>query len=310
MAPSMHNAQPWKFVHRTGTDTIELHGDPERAMPREDRDHRALHLGCGAALFGLRVAAAHRARAAATRLLPDPANPWHLADIRLGGPGSADGELAALHPALPRRHTSRAPFTEEEIPSEVVDGLRSAALLEGCELVVPGAWHTDTVLGLVHESQMLEAADAAVRAEIAAWTRTGAAGEGPDTEGIPSYAFGPRQFDVTSPVRDFDSRRRVPGRASAVFEKRPRIALLGTVEDSREDWLRAGQAMHRVLLRATLDGLATSLVSQPLEWPELRSVARDPGSALGFVHMVFRLGYGPPGRATPRRPAADVLTFV
>lgn len=305
-APSMHNAQPWKFVHRT--DTIELYGDPSREMPREDPDHRGLHLGCGAALFNLRVAAAHRGRHTVTRLLPSPGDPWHLADVRLAPGDDEDDDLAALHPALPERHTSRFPFTEEPVPSEILDGLSAAALLEGCRLVVPGAWHTDTVLDLVHASELFEAADASVRAEIANWTRT--AGEGDGTTGIPSYALGPRQYDVTSPVRDFDTPRRLAERPAARFEKRPRIVLLGTAEDAPEDWLRAGQAMQRILLRATLDGLSTSLMSQPLEWPELRSHARDPGSTIGFVHMVIRLGYGPRGQATPRRPVDEVLSFA
>ncbi|MEV5973164.1 nitroreductase family protein [Streptomyces sp. NPDC051921] len=308
-APSMHNAQPWKFVARTDTGIIELHGDPLRGMPRQDPDHRALHLGCGAALFGLRVAAAHRDLRPMVRLLPTPDDPWHLADVRFEGPADADSDLGVLHAALARRHTSRFPFTEEPVPSEVIDGLCAASLLEGCHLVVPGAWHTDTVMDLVHASELFEAADEAVRAEIAAWTGTGAAGEDPGTEGIPAYAFGPRQYDVTSPVRDFGAPRHVPGRTSARFEKRPQIALLGTAEDTQEEWLKAGQAMQRVLLQATLDGLATSLMSQPLEWPELRSDARDPGSTIGFVHMVIRLGYGPQGQATPRRPVSEVLAF-
>ncbi|KOG31879.1 MULTISPECIES: Acg family FMN-binding oxidoreductase [Streptomyces] len=308
-APSMHNAQPWKFVCRTGAGVIELHGDPLRGMPHEDPDHRALHLGCGAALFGLRVGAAYRGRHAAVRLLPHPEDHWHFADVELLAADDVDRGLVALHPALPRRHTSRFPFTEERIPSEVIDGLRAAALQEGCQLVLPGDWHTDAVLEIVHDSERFEAADAAVRAEIAAWMRTGASDEGSETEGIPSYAFGPRQYDVTSPVRDFDSPRHVPDRASARFEERPQIALLGTVEDTPQQWLTAGQALHRVLLRATLDGLSTSLMSQPLEWSELRSVVRDPASTTGFIHMVIRLGYGPQGRATPRRPVSEVLTF-
>ncbi|MER7950592.1 nitroreductase family protein [Streptomyces sp. NPDC096079] len=308
-APSMHNAQPWTFVARTEAGVIELHGDPRRALPHGDPDHRALHVGCGAALFGLRVAAAHRSLRPVVRLLPSPGDPWHFADVRFDGPAGSDADLGALHAALARRHTSRFPFTEERIPDEVVDGLRAAALLEGCRLVVPGEWHAVAVMGLVHASALFEAADEAVRAEIAAWTRTGAAGEGPPTEGVPSYAFGPRQYDVTSPVRDFDSLRRVPDRDAARFEKRPQIALLGTLEDTPEDWLKAGQALQHVLLRATLDGLATSLMSQPLEWPELRFDARDPGAAIGFVHMVLRLGYGPGGRTTPRRPVSEVLTF-
>ncbi|WP_282693798.1 nitroreductase family protein [Streptomyces sp. CC208A] len=308
-APSMHNAQPWRFVHREASATVELHADPSRGMPRQDPDHRALHLGCGAALFNLRVAAVHRGLRPVVRLLPSPGDPWHLADVRFDGPEDADAGLDVLHPALSRRHTSRFPFTEERIPAELFDGLRAAALLEGCRLVVPGDWHTDTVMGLVHVSELFEAADEAVRAEIAAWTRTGAAGEAADADGIPAYAFGPRQYDVTAPVRDFGGPGRMSGRPSVRFEKAPQIALLGTAEDTPEAWLRAGQAMQRVLLQATLDGIASSLMSQPLEWPELRFEARDPLSAIGYVHMVIRLGYGPAGRATPRRPASEVLAF-
>ncbi|MFE2009844.1 Acg family FMN-binding oxidoreductase [Streptomyces sp. NPDC059491] len=310
IAPSMHNAQPWRFVHRAGDEVVALYGDPSREMPREDPDHRAPHLGCGAALFNLRVAAAHRGWEAVPRLLPTPGDRWHFADVHLDRAAVEDEGLAVLWPVLRRRHTSRFPFTEERIPVEILDGLSAAAVLEGCRLGVPGAWHGDTVMGLVRASEMFESADASVRAEIARWIRTGAADEGAATEGIPSYALGPRQYDVTSPVRDFDAARRVGDRSSARFEKRPQIALLGTAEDTPADWLRAGQAMERVLLRATLDGLATSLMSQLLEWPELRSDARDPLSATGFLHMVLRLGYGPGGRATPRRPVSEVLSFV
>ncbi|MEV7282151.1 hypothetical protein [Streptomyces sp. NPDC093111] len=184
-APSMHNAQPWRFVHRTGGDTIELYGDPSREMPREDPDHRGLHLGCGAALFNLRVAAAHHGRHAVPRLLPAPDDPWRLAEVKLTPAGAEGDELAVLHPAVRERHTSRFPFTEQEVPSEILAELRAAAALEGCRLVVPGAWHTDTVLNLVHTSELFEAADEAVRAEVATWMRGGAADEGVGTEGIP-----------------------------------------------------------------------------------------------------------------------------
>ncbi|MCT4353538.1 nitroreductase [Streptomyces sp. Je 1-79] len=308
-APSMHNAQPWRFVHRAGSGSLALYGDPDRTLPIADPDHRALHLGCGAALFNLRVSAAHHGWTAEVRLLPDPDHPWHLADVRLRRTGSVDHGLADLHPAVRRRHTSRFPFTDEPIPEPVLGGLHGAALLEGCRLITPGAWHADAVMELVRDAEFLEAANEAVRAEIATWTRTGRTGEGPTTEGVPAEAIGPRQYGVSAPVRDFDSPRRVADRGVADFEKHPRLALLGTVEDTPADWLRAGQAMQRVLLQATLDGLATSLMSQPLEWPELRSSVRDPSSAIGFVHMVFRLGYGPSGGATPRRPVGEVLSF-
>ncbi|MFJ6513583.1 Acg family FMN-binding oxidoreductase [Streptomyces sp. NPDC091406] len=307
-APSMHNTQPWRFHHSSGTRLLSLYGDPERTLPVGDPDHRALHIGCGAALLNLRVAAAHRGWRAVPELLPDPGDPWRLANIVLEeDPKAADRRLADLQPAVGRRHTSRLPFSDERIPPEIVDELSAAALLEGVRLIVPGAWHAGAVMDLVHDAELFESASDAMRAEIITWTRTGRAGEGPATEGVPSYAFGPRQYGTTAPVRDFDVPHGSPGRTAAAFEERPQTAMLGTGADRPVDWLRAGQGMERVLLQATLDGLATSLISQPLEWPELRNLARDPRSTTGFVQMVFRFGYGPAGPATPRRPVAEVL---
>lgn len=309
-APSMHNAQPWKFFFRESTGAIELYGDAARTLPHADPDHRALHLGCAAALFNLRVAAAHTGREPVVRLLPDADDPWFLADVRPREPAGAQDDLAVFHPALRRRHTSRFPFTDEEIQEAIQDGLCAAALLEGCRLIMPDAWHTEAVLNLVHDAEYREGADPSVRGEADAWMRPGAPGDGSDSAGIPAYAFGPRQSGMSAPVRDFGARLPEPGRASARFEEHPHIALLGTSGDTPTDWMKAGQALQRVLLRATLDGLVTSMTSQPLEWPELRWAVRDPSSAVGHVHMVIRLGYGPEGPATPRRPAQDVLTFV
>lgn len=315
-APSMHNAQPWRFLLHSATGTLELRGDPERAMTRTDPDHRALHLGCSAALFNLRVSAAWNGLGTQVALLPDAGDPWLLATVALGPPTEENHELAALHDALRRRHTSRHPFGDERIAPALLDGLRAAARLEGCRLTVPDSWHTETVLALVRDAEHREEMDPLVRAETASWT-TGAPGPSPTTttaaatargDGIPAAAFGPRSSGAaTAPVRDFGRAHPVPGRGWAVFEKHPQLALLGTPTDTPADWLRAGQALERVLLRATADGLATSMTSQPLEWPELRWTVRDPLASVGHVQMVVRLGYGPSGTATPRRPVTEVL---
>ncbi|MGI5452091.1 Acg family FMN-binding oxidoreductase [Streptomyces sp. CA-249302] len=309
-APSMHNAQPWRFRHHRASGTLELRADLGRALPHTDPGNRALHLGCGAALLNLRVAAADSGLHTDVLLLPEPADKDLLAVVRLTGTDRPDGDLARLFPAIARRHTSRHPFEERPVPDAVRDALSNAADREGGRLVFPDRWHVEALLEHIRDVEGRDSLEPERLADVRRWTRVGTAAAGPVVDGIPEDAFGPSGRGGLAPVRDFAGRRAVPGRPTAVFETIPHLALLGTSRDRPEDWLRAGQALERVLLLATLDGLATSLTSHSLEREDLRELARDPRSALGFVHMVLRLGYGPAGTTTPRRPVHEVLDIL
>ncbi|MFD9291588.1 Acg family FMN-binding oxidoreductase [Streptomyces sp. NPDC060030] len=304
MAPSMHNAQPWQFTYAPGTGRLLLHMDMTRSMPHTDSDNRGMHVSCGAALFNLRVAAAHAGWSAHIRPLPDTADPRLLASVDFVE--AADPEPAAvLHPAIGRRRSSREPFTEEQVPAALLDALSGAARSEGASLSVLGAWQVEAVLDVVEEAEQDEQLSPEARAEIARWTGAGVRGP----EGIPVHAFGPRRHGGRAPVRDFSVGRPVPERRSAVFEHAPCLAVLGTAQDRPADWLLAGQALERVLLQATADGLSTSLNSQALEHSELRWLLRDPhsGATASFPQMLLRLGYGPMVPPTPRREVGDVL---
>ncbi|MFI6347368.1 Acg family FMN-binding oxidoreductase [Streptomyces sp. NPDC050560] len=330
LAPSMHNAQPWIFRFDPGSGVLDLRADPARAMPATDPEGRGLRIGCGAALFTLRVAAAHTGWRAVWEPLPEPGDPELLARVRLGGvakvpsagrttplsqhplgaAGRPEASLGRLFPFIALRHTSREPFSELEVPEAVRRSLAAAARAEGAEIVFPGPWHTDALLELVEDAEREQRSDRRARADVARWTRLTDADAPAAVDGIPRYALGPSRWYGRAPVRDFAADAPVPGRPGAGFEQTPQLALLGTGGDTPRDWLTAGQALGRVLLEATAHGLATSLTSQALEWEDLRRFVRDPMSSMAAVHMVLRLGYGPPGRPTPRRPVDAVFTLA
>ncbi|MFK4266288.1 Acg family FMN-binding oxidoreductase [Streptomyces milbemycinicus] len=309
-APSMHNAQPWRFRYFRGKRLFHVTADLARTLPHSDSDLRALHLGCGAALMNLRVAAAHSGRHPTTELLPDPDDPTLLAAVSLTSPLSDEDGPSGLYPAIHARHTSRSPFTETEIPESVRTTLREAAGAEGVSLSFASGWHLQTVLDLALEAEARNLTDHGSAEDLTHWTQLSAQTPRSATEGVPPYAFGPRRRGGKAPMRDFAGGQPVPGRESADFESSPQLALLATPGDRPKDWLRAGQAMERVLLTATLEGLSSSFVTQALEWPDLRWPLRDPVAGAGHVHMVLRLGYGPPGPRTPRRPTRHILDIV
>jgi nitroreductase len=298
LAPSMHNTQPWRFRLLRDAETIELYADPDRMLPRSDPHGRAVHIGCGAALFNLRVAAATAGRQALVRLLPATSEPLLLASVRLAGQHRPDETDRELYAAIPARHSNRGPYSGRPVPPGVRAELVAAAQFEGATLSLPGQAETHRLLRLIADAECDLIGDPGYRDELARWV-----GGERDKDGIPGSAAGPRDPRGSTPVRDF-----LGGHTAgyAWFEEQPQLAVLSTATSTKLDWLRAGQALQRVLLTATQHGIATSLLTQPLETSDAWQV-RDPMSGRGTPQLILRIGYGLPAPASPRRPVSDVL---
>jgi nitroreductase len=300
LAPSMHNTQPWRFRILRADQIIELYADPSRMLKHSDPHGRAVHIACGAALLNLRLAVAVAGREPMVRLFPDPGQPLLLAALRLAGPhrpSEADTELLA---AVARRHTNRRPFSNHPVPPGVLAELVQAASTEGATLHLPDQEETARLLYLVSDAERDLLADPGYRAELARWV-----GGTRVHDGIPSSALGPHDPVGRTPVRDFTPDRREP-LGYAWFEEAPRLAVLSTAGGTRKDWMHAGQALQRVLLTATLRGIAAAPLTQPLETADAWLV-RDPRAGVEQPQMILRLGYGLPVPASPRRSVSDVL---
>lgn len=301
-APSMHNTQPWRFRIRAGA--LEVLGDRTRTLPVADPRGWALRIACGAAVLNARLAFAEAGRPARVRLRPDPAQPDLLARLEPGAPRPATPAQRALYEAIERRHSNRQPFAPQPVPAEARRELLRAATEEGARLdLLIGRGPLAVVAEMTRAADTALVRDARYRAELAAWSRVADADDGvPFAVGGPS----PRPTDLLA-MRDFGGPARAPGRDQ---ETDPLVGVLSTAGDTVHDQLVAGQALQRVLLTATAYGLATSLLSQPIEVPEARDGLRRGVYPHGYPQMVLRIGYGQPGFPTRRRPVADVLEVL
>jgi nitroreductase len=299
-ATSVHNSQPWRF--RIRRDAIDVYADRRRQLQVIDPTGRELVISIGAALLNLRLAIRNELRMPEVRLLPDPADPDLMATVRIGRTAAPDRRTAELVRAIPLRHTNRRPFAHTVLPADVVDRLVAAARAENATLAVAGTVGRSAILSLARTADERMRSEGLYRAELAEWTR-------PDTgrrDGIPPQALGPWAAMETLPMRDFGLAQPWSQHTAEPFEPFPTIVVLCTDGDTSADWLRAGQALQRVLLVATVDRLAATPISQPLEVPSLRRLLTDT-DADRWAQMILRLGYGQPTVPTPRRPIADVL---
>lgn len=299
-APSVHNTQPWLF--RIDGHRVHVFADATRQLTAQDVDGRAMYMSCGAALLNVRLAIAHFGFSETTTVLPNSADLTHVATVDVRGPAKPTGMIDELFSAIPLRHTNRMPYEDRPVPPAVVAALSEAAAQEGATFYpVNDSAERRRLVDLIHDADSSQSSD--ILAESQQWTAVDAT----RPDGIPAESLGPLPKQPSTPYRDLAPGRTVSGRGFAVFEQDPTLGVLTTPEDDRHAWVIAGQALQRVLLAATVEGLVATFANQPLEAPALRWLVRDPDQPIGYPQMLFRIGYAPAAPATPRRPIDDVI---
>jgi nitroreductase len=336
-APSVHNTQPWEFSVRG--NVVELLADPSRKLHRIDPAGRELMISCGGALFGLRLGLRKLGYLAAVELLPDPARPRLAARVEPDGRAPMSRTEKELLAALPHRHTHRGPFAPGEIPARLLTEMRLDAAAEGGQLLLVDDPALVTELaGLVSAAAEEQRASPEIAAELARWVQP------PDSQardGVPASAR-------LAPTSDAPARDALEGAAwegtartgearpddplegeAQRAETRPRLpqrdfgragterdggvppsatAVLITAGDDDADWLRAGQALHRLLLRAATRWVFASLQSQPIELPRYRWQVAERLRLSGYPQMLLQFGRANTALATARRPKAELMT--
>ena len=309
-APSVHNTQPWQFrVQRNGLD---LYADRARRLRAIDPAGREKLISCGAAVFGLRLGLRHLGYRAAVELLPDPDQPSLLARVRLDQevpPTAADGEMLA---AVPHRHTHRGPFSPEPIPPGLLVRLQHDAIAEGATLVLIDEPSRGRLRDLVAAAARWQQHNPLICDELQDWTRKRGSGA---RDGVPARSYTalpqdeterPGGWDGRLALRDFDQGHG-EGQLEAGGPPPPATAILVTAGDTPTHWLRAGQALNRVLVHAASVWVFAALNSQPMESPPLRALVRSRLLLPGAPQMLLQFGRAHTAAPTARRPVGELL---
>ena len=311
-APSVHNTQPWWFgtrAPRDGDTVISLHADVERRLDVADPDGREMLISCGAALCTLRLAVLALGYVPEVVLLPDPDRPGLLADVHVGGPIEVGEELRRLHAEIRRRRSHRGPFRDSAVGAPVLCALRDEAEREGAHLQIATELHVRGALAALTEAaEHVQRLDPSYVSEMARWSPAPGSRrlDGVHETAYPSVS---ERTEPNFPMRDFSRGHGwgspEPGSAGSSVGV---VAMLTTRGDTRADWLTAGQALQRILLRGSAANLSAAFHTQALEVPELRDFIRARFCGGAHPQMIMRMGVADGGFETVRRPADHVVS--
>jgi len=270
-------------------------------------------ISCGAALFGLRLAVRSLGCHPEAALFPEPGQRRLLARVRAGRPAPITSDERAMLQAVPHRHTHRGAFEPGPLPGDLLDRLRDDAAAEGATLTViddgPAYQRLTAILASWSRWRDLyptSPAEIQARAETLRWTREAGSQAG---DGVPAHAFPAAAGRETGrlPQRDFDLGRGW-GFPSPGGPPAPVTAVLVARGEDEESWLRAGQALQRILLRAASRRVFARLQTQPLQSASVRAQIRGSLTPAGSPQLLLEFGVARTSRPTPRRPAGDLTT--
>lgn len=303
-APSLHNSQPWRCDYKAGT--LRLFADHGRVGPHTDSTGREVILSCGAMLDHLQVASAFYGWHPLIDRCPDQEDQDYLASISFHDADAVTEHERALGEAISIRRTDRLAFAAPEPWAELHRLLETLADGTGVNLDIIDESGRPALADVSRRTEQYRREDASYRYELLWWAGHSRMDDGLSTGVLPSTAEA-SHVDI---ARDFPTYG-VGDRRPQVDSDHSKVLVLSTFDDSRENTLRCGEVLSRVLLECTAAGFATCPLTHMIEVHASREMVRAITGRNAEPQVLVRVGLAPeanpvPGR-TPRRAVSDIL---
>ena len=302
-APSVHNTQPWILEFHDGS--VSLFERLDLSLPWHDPTGRDRMISCGAALSNLVLATRILGWEVEALLFPERDRPDEVARVIVTGRRAPSDVDWNTYSRIPWRRSHRGPFLPKPVPESLRHALVDASSAGGVQLrPMAGITESAVLAELLTHTGLVLRGDRAYQRELALWTN-----ERPDHHpggGIPALAKGIATLPWVGLVRPDTA---VPDRnVLAARLNQEYLLLVQTPDDGRRDHLLAGRAIQDTWLAAGRDGLAGSVLTQPLHLAEVRAGLIERLRLPGFPQALLRFGYaGETGPHSPRVPLTELI---
>jgi hypothetical protein len=315
MAPSGHNAQPWKF--RIDDKKIYIYPDMERRTPIVDPYNREMYISLGCAIRNMMIGAEHYGYK--TEL-----------ELNLKEKSIEDEIVLKLTPltyktvsdslqAMILRQTTRNEYQSKKIDADILKRISSYGNNSNQISELTGNITTDIYqdkksfdlfLDYVKEGNRIQLNNSAYFNELKDWIRFSDSEAEEKLDGLYSRAIGQSstsrwlgKLNMNLGTTDITQTRT----DTKLIRSAPLLMAFFSI-DSREDWIKTGILLEYKLISITNENLKYAFHNQPCEVIGLRKdFSREFGHKDKMPQVVIRLGYSTFLPRSPRRKLSDVI---
>lgn len=305
LAPSGHNTQPWKF--KLNKNTIEVWMDKERRRNGVDPENRELYISLGCTIANLEVAAKYFGMIFEKKYVDSNEG---LATVFKFVEGKTNSKEKELFKALTERRVNREEYNEKLIPAEVMEKLEK----EYCSL-------GQTRISFVTQRRVKEDLAKLIEKSDRVWFKTKELVDEMEywlqddlnysKDGLPSGVLNLYKLAIEVKYlisRDSKSVEERSLRDRNLAEKAAAIAVVSTKNDTREEWIEAGELYERMALFLTSRGVQNAFFNTVIELKTQREELERKIRTRGRVQLMLRLGYATKVAShSPRREVEAVL---
>jgi len=309
LAPSSHNTQCWKF--RLEQDAISILPDLQRRCAVVDPDDHHLFVSLGCAIENLVIAAEAQGLDARVEIGTTPSVSIRVAFQQMDLSTNQTAHLP-LFAAIPHRQSTRCEYDGKVLTNQELSLLEKVGTGDGVHVqLLADKTAIEQVLEYVIQGNTIQLNDPAFVKELKHWIRFNSAEALKKGDGLWSRSTGspsiPRWLGAPL-LKLFLSARSENDKYIKQVRSSAGIAVFSSDANDKSHWIAVGRCFQRFALQATVLGIRTAHINQPVEVAALRSQF---ASALGIGNrrpdLVVRFGHGPLMPRSLRRPVDDVI---
>lgn len=308
LAPSSHNAQPWKFSIRG--NLVIVYGEESRRLNISDPDQRLEHVSFGCAIEFFIIAAEYFGFLVDVEYLPEEER-GAVARLEVTGENKSKSfdENHLIH-SITSRHSNRHDFEEREVSDSVLENLINIKNSNVNVHVMSEEEKKNKYASTVMKSRHLTFEDEAFRHEMAKHKKNNFTKA---CVGIPGFTMGfnaLKSLIVPTLIKKMNVIKLSYKKDEAQFGRFSSAHIvLTTSEDTKVAWLESGRILARILLSAQQSGVSASINASPSGEDIHCDQVRELLDTEEFVQISCRIGYTTKKmKHSPRLPVEDVLS--